>query len=475
MLISRGSLRRRTVSGALAALACTALSAAPASAQTVTCTKYVTTTGNDLSDGNSVATAYRNPQKLATTLSAGQTGCIGSGDYAGTSGTGGSEYSLNLSAGGAAGNPITIRSIPGQRATLKGKVEIRVGANNITLADLKVNDTRGQWQMMSIDGNNVTVEDSDISNGNALYSCMQIGRGGNSAPTVGTIIRRNRFHHCGSLASGNHDHAIYSQHANGPKVYNNLFYTTSAYALHMYPNSDYGWWAHNVIDGGPDWASGTDTFRGGIVFGGERTTSGDRLSQGNTVEFNVVNHTRDKDGISSSWGTATPPPASSNLAASNCSWDWESGYRSIENPPIGFTASGNIEASPLFVNRSGFDFRLGATSGCHAIVRYDTAARLAAGRETVAPDTSGNGMPSGPNYGDGTTYTFTSSEGDSTFACARRPVSGSLAPVDTWALCGRTATVYRSAVTTVCYAAAVDFWGNRDQSPYSYSCPQPTS
>ena len=85
------------------------------SGATVTCDRYAATSGSDSAAGTAAA-PYRTAQKLADSLSAGQTGCLVAGVF---------NESLRLDHGGSPGNPIRLASAPGGRATLVGRLYVR--------------------------------------------------------------------------------------------------------------------------------------------------------------------------------------------------------------------------------------------------------------------------------------------------------------------------------------------------------------
>src|SRR5438034_7261570 len=73
------------------------------------------------------ALPLRTAQKLADSLSAGQTGCLKAGTYAG---------GLAITKGGTQSSPVTITSHPGQRAVIMGRVAVAPRADFVTIADL---------------------------------------------------------------------------------------------------------------------------------------------------------------------------------------------------------------------------------------------------------------------------------------------------------------------------------------------------
>jgi hypothetical protein len=324
----------------------------------VTCDLYASTTGSDSNSGTA-GSPFRTAQKLADSLSAGATGCLRGGTYSAASGA---TYALRSTHGGAAGAPITIRSYPGERATLVGIVWVVNGSNNITLAALNIVGTGGQITVQ-INAGDVIVEDSDITNDWKGYSCMILGDNTGFGAAPRAIVRRNRFHECGTAAHGALDHAIYASNVTDGQIVDNLFWNSQAFAIQLYPNAQRTLFAHNVIDGD------APSVRGGVLFGGESAYA----SSGNIVEYNVIAYSQTYN-IDSWWGGS---PGSGNVARYNCLWAGKQG--NINTSGGGFTTSNITIANPLFVNKSNRDYRLAAGSPCLSVVGYDTAAKLASG------------------------------------------------------------------------------------------------
>jgi hypothetical protein len=88
---------------------------APVSVEVV-CSKFAAPGGSDGNAGTGSA-LFRMVQKLIDALQPGQTGCLRSGAYAEA------DQSIDVTRGGAADDRrITIRSAPGERAELKGRL-----------------------------------------------------------------------------------------------------------------------------------------------------------------------------------------------------------------------------------------------------------------------------------------------------------------------------------------------------------------
>jgi parallel beta helix pectate lyase-like protein len=356
-----------------ATLAVVALGAPTARAD-VTCDLYASPFGSDGAVG-SQAFPLRTPQKLADKLTAGQTGCLMSGTYS-TEVSG--PYVMRIGHGGAPGAPITIRSVPGQRATLRGIVYIVQGANNVTLSNLNFDgrrptpDNTVSIQVMAED---VTVEDNDITN-QAQAICMVLGSPG-WGQAKRTIIRRNTFHDCGGF-DNYLEHSVYVEWTENVLVTDNLFLRSGAYAVHMYPWAQHTTVTHNVMaDNG-----------GGAIFAGEA----DSASSNNVVSQNVITGSFGRPGIHSGWGGAA---GVGNLASTNCMYSNPLGHVDVSGG--GFTASGNVIANPGYRDKAAGDYRLAPTSPCLSIVGYDTAAKLMAATQpapTPTPTPTATASPS---------------------------------------------------------------------------------
>jgi hypothetical protein len=324
-------------------------------ARTVKCSRFAAPGGNDNGRGTK-SRPFRTAQRLADSLHAGQTGCLRGGTYEASSG-----YVLEPRHGGAPGAPITVRSYPGERARLVGIIEIPRDSNYVTLSALDIEGTGGANTIQINSGHDV-IEDSSITNARRGNSCMILGDTSGDGTATQLIVRRNRFHECGSPENGNLNHAIYASNVSGGQIVDNLFWNTSAYTIQLYPNAHHTRFAHNVVDGD------APSVRGGVIFGGDS----DYASSDNIVEYNVIAYAQ--FNIDSYWEGAI---GSNNLARHNCLWAGREGNINIEGG--GFSRIDNKVANPLFVNRKKHDYRLKPRSTCRRVVGFDTAALLRAG------------------------------------------------------------------------------------------------
>jgi hypothetical protein len=327
-------------------------SAFAAPGASATCTKYAATWGTDTSPGTR-RRPLKTVQHLVESLHRDETGCLRGGDYRI------SAIGLQILRSG-----FTLRSYPGERATLEGDTQVQPGANGVTLSKLNfVGDGRASTVKPYSSG--VTISDSDITNNRLGGSCVQLGGPGSGYTTERPRIVRNRIHDCGR--SSTHEHGIYAGWVSGGEISDNLIYNVNqGYAIQFYPSAEGLTFEHNVIDGGPT------TLRGGITFAG---AAGATPSSDDIVEHNIITYAA-AEGIGSIWGGVR---GTNNIARNNCLFRNNPNIQTVNG---GFSSRHNLSANPLFVDRAHHDYRLRARSRCLRVVGYDTARRLKSGPQS---------------------------------------------------------------------------------------------
>lgn len=302
----------------LAALVClVATGSARADSVPTTCDKVASPQGSDAGNG-SPASPFRTAATLVGSLAPGQVGCLHAGTYAG---------GLRVSHGGSAGAPIVLRSYPGERALITGRVYIPQGSNYVTIGDLSLdgNYQSGSERLPSptVNANHVTFESDDVTNDHTEI-CFDLG-----STTWGfadsTVIAGNRIHDCGVIPSSNQDHGIYVQDATNTKIVNNVIVNNADRGIQLYPNSSGAVITGNVIAGNGE----------GVIFSGE----GGATSNNNLVEHNLIVNSLIRRDIES-WYPAGTPHGVGNLAQNNCV-----SARGIDTSSGGFTSQGNVTAS----------------------------------------------------------------------------------------------------------------------------------
>ena len=357
----------------LAAVTTVTLSACAARADTATCDKVAAPNGSD-SAGGTAGAPYRTAQKVADSLAAGQTGCLRAGIY---------DEDLTVRRGGGAGAPVTIRSYPGERARVVGRLWIARTADYVTIAQLDLDGVNPEQTLPSptVNSSNVTFVDNDVTNRHTAI-CFNIGSG-SYGRARNTLIARNRIHDCGKLPANNHEHGIYVSNADDTKILGNAIYDNADRGVQLYPDAQRTVIQGNVIDG-----NGV-----GVIFSGV----GGVASSDNDVEFNVITNSNQRNNVES-WYPAGNPIGRNNVLRNNCI---AGGVRDSGNggigAQVGFTATANITSPVQYANRAAKDFALPAGSACAALLARGSGDIPADTPPVVAPPAGSTG--SGANGG----------------------------------------------------------------------------
>ena len=316
----------------------------PAAPSAAVCSRVASPDGSDVRRGT-VNRPFRTAQRLVDALRPGQTGCLRAGTYSSSD-----DFVVRFTTRGRRGARIILRSYPGERATLHGNVEVMQGSDYVTLSRLHIEGTGGS-NTVKVYAVGTIVERSDITNAWRGHSCMILGSD-DYGVAVRPVVRRNRFHECGSFANDNEDHAIYAQSVVGGHIVRNVFWNSAAYAIQLYPNARHTRVTYNVIDGG------APSVRGGVVFGGDSS----RASNDNVVERNVIAYAESYN-IAASWDGVL---GTGNVASRNCLWAGQDG--NVDFSDGGFRARANVIADPAFRDRQAHDYRLGPASPCRRVI-----------------------------------------------------------------------------------------------------------
>lgn len=318
------------------ALLCALLSAGPAAAAT-RCAVVAAPDGSDRAAGT-VTAPLRTPQAVIDRLGPGQTGCLRAGTYSGRDDA--NYYVARFNHGGARNRPLTLRSYPGERATLSGVIYVPRGSDDVTVSHLTVDDptsyTYAGEMTVTVDAKRTSfVRDTFTNHGQK--TCMLLGVQG-WGRAVGTVVRNSVLRDCGDWNNGVLDHAIYSAHSTGIRIIGNFITRAAGYGVQMYPDTQRAVVRDNVI---------TDNG-GGIIFAGE----GGQASSRNRVMDNVVSGSVKRPDISSYWGQAV---GSHNVATGNCV-----GARISD--AVGFIARRNVVARGSACGSTGRRARLSAAA-----------------------------------------------------------------------------------------------------------------
>ena len=306
------------------------------------CTKYAAPDARGRGRGT-FRRPFRTVNRLAHSLRPGQTGCLRRGTF---------EEDVTLRRGGTSKRAVTLRSFPGERVTLRGRLVLANSADWVTIRDLHL-DGRNRPGLPSptVNGEGATFTHNEVTNFHSAI-CFALGNPGRGR-AVGTRIVANRIHHCGRVPPTNHDHGIYVEDALNTFISRNWIHDNADRGIQLYPNAQHTVIVRNVIHG-----NGT-----GIIFSGsDGTTSDDTL-----VETNLITASDPRYNVESYYPPGNPV-GRVNVVRRNCVGGGakDDGAGGI-GEPIGFTLVDNILGQPAFVDPVRGDLRLRRGSPCRGI------------------------------------------------------------------------------------------------------------
>src|SRR3954454_15025379 len=330
---------RGTHLAVLLAIAAAAFAFASPAAASTSCDRVASPTGSDSAPGT-LAAPFKTGQKLASSLSTGQTGCFRAGTFAG-------QISVSVPS-------VTLTSYPGERATLVGYFAIDSQGTGATVEDLTI-DGRGAIATPQISASNTTFSGNEVTNENTEI-CFTVGGAGYRPQN--TLIENNNIHNCGKLPASNGDHGIYISDATGTIVRGNWIHDNADFGVHIYPNGDNSLVAGNVIDSNGE----------GVIFAGV----GGETSDNNVVEHNVITNSQIRQNVESYWGSG--PTGVGNVVSDNCIRGTADAYYSgsdgagIQAPQVGFRATSNLVVDPGYANATASDYRISSSNPCSEVL-----------------------------------------------------------------------------------------------------------
>ncbi len=304
------------------------------------CDKVASTSGSDSRGNGSVARPYRTPRKLLASLRPGQTGCLRRGGYA------------SLSRVTSRTRAVTLRSYPGERATLRGRLWILGDAT--TVRDLNLDGScpiRRRCTPVSsasplINARGALLLGNDIQNRHTGI-CVSATTYRGVSPDL-LIIQGNRVHDCGRLPANNHEHGIYLTSGAGAVIADNVIYRNADRGIQLYPAVAGARIYANTIDGNGEGvtvsnASSVNQFASNII-------------SNSVVAWNVE------------WNQLR---GLANAITDNCLYatnrdpyfNRDGGVQEQERSRVLLAA--NQVANPRYANRSARDYRTSPSSPCH--------------------------------------------------------------------------------------------------------------
>ena len=223
----------------------------------------------------------------------GKSGCLLRGIY--------QQDQIVVRRGGAEGKPIRIRSAPGTRVQVRGRLTILPSASDIVFSGLNL-DGRNKINGASptVLGDRITFQGNDVTNANTEI-CFILGSTARGDAAHGVVIDGNRIHNCGKLPPQNQDHGIYVLYARDTVITNNYIYDNADRGIQLYPDADGTLIENNVIDGNGE----------GIIFSGDEHGTSDN----NTVRDNVISNSDVRSNVEFFYPEgASPGPGKRRLA-----------------------------------------------------------------------------------------------------------------------------------------------------------------
>ena len=163
--------------------------------------------GADDTNCTQVASPGDSINSFVNSLNPGDVGCLHGGTYHGD---------VSMSRGGSGDDSrIVVRSVPGERATIAGRLTVSEDADYVTFEQLELDGrdapacdpgaTCDQLPSPTVNGDHVTFQDNEVTNHHVAI-CFNLGHPGYGRPQ-GVVIQRNRIHDCGHDEHGGTAHA----------------------------------------------------------------------------------------------------------------------------------------------------------------------------------------------------------------------------------------------------------------------------
>lgn len=292
------------------------------------------------------AAPFRSVQRLVNKLRPGQTGCLAPGTY---------QEGVTFLHGGRRRLPITLRSVPGTRATIVGRLYIPHRANYVRISSLRL-DGRNRLDLPSptVDSSDDAFVDDDVTTDHTAI-CFELGSGSGYGQARRTLIEHNRIHHCGVLPATNHEHGIYVANSVGARIIDNLIYDNADRGIQLYWNAQRTTIAGNVIDHNGE----------GILFSGDFGF----VSSHNLIIDNSITNSTIRADVESYWPDSSQKGVG-NLVIGNCI---DGGRLRVDLSGGGFVARKNQYVNPHYAGAEVGNYLMRAGSPCASVLAHAVA------------------------------------------------------------------------------------------------------
>jgi parallel beta-helix repeat protein len=339
---------------------------------TPSCDLYASPNGSDAAPGT-LTEPLGSVQRLADSLGQGEVGCLREGVFPGSGAPGDPFRELKIT------RPrITLTSAPGEQATISARLWVARGADGVTISELRLDGANSRdLPSPTVNADGAVFRHDEVTNGHTSI-CFAVG-----SPAWGraqdTLIEENRIHACGQLPATNQEHGIYLSAADDTVIRGNWIYDNADRGIQLYPDAQ-----RTVISGNVIYGNGQ-----GLIFSGDEGVA----ASGARVSGNVIADSRIRRNVESYY-PAGGPIGADNMVRSNCIHGAPGAYyggpdgSGVDSAQVGFTATGNVNRAPQFVDAPAGDLRLVAGSACAAVLDPSTDNRLpgpGTAQQTSAP------------------------------------------------------------------------------------------
>jgi parallel beta-helix repeat protein len=301
------------------------------------CSRFAAPWGSNRARGTA-RSPFRTPKRLVRALRSGRTGCLRAGTYR--------QREVKLKRDG-----IALRSSPGERATIRGRVVLE--GNRDGLYHLSLDGSAGPrcpeqncgtLPSPTINGSDARVVGNDITSpGSGI--CVATKAWDGHVPNRFRVVG-NRVHNCGRLPPTEHDHGIYIADARGGLIRDNVVFDNADRGIQLFPNARDTLVEHNTVDGNGS----------GIVFS---VKSSRNVVRANVFSNSIVRwnaETFQLTGLGNQFVRNCVRPGNPNSA-----YDQDGG---VALPPIVKVAHVRPTNDGIYVDRSKRDFRIAWGSAC---------------------------------------------------------------------------------------------------------------
>jgi hypothetical protein len=308
------------------------------------CTRYASSSsGSDRANGTKDA-PWRTLSHLVDALGPGDVGCV-SGSFV---------EDVTIRRGGTATQPVTLRSLPGTRANLRGRLWVAKGADFVVVSSMRLDgraiyDTsRDSLPSPTVNARGTVLIDNDISNAGTRV-CVVLGSIRGYGAAIIPTLAYNRIHDCGRRGANTH-HGIYMESTRSARIAYNAIFDNADRGIQLYPDAQRSMIVGNLIDGNGE----------GIIFSGAEG----RASSRNLVLRNVISGSQLRSNVEHYWEQGPRQVGSRNIVARNCLGGAREG--NFATPIVGYAARGNSTGALRFRGRAGDDLRVTTSSGCRS-------------------------------------------------------------------------------------------------------------